>query len=389
MAIPDHVMSLYEKPKAGNAWIGNWKTSNYRHKIAAVGGFDSASCDIAVRSESEAKRFLSQFLGNRVAFFVDNPVKAIFEGYISRMSVGIGGVTHSISLDEMANRVAIQYSIGGAVAPSVGTTGNSTASQGVYGIKQDTVELGAQTTLNATTFNAMRDNILALRAWPKSSTKPGGGNGLMHLDFQGFFHTLEWETLRNTATGNVTLNNMIDTIVLPVLANGATFFNNADFTEVGANTLTMNQEKIRGTTAWEVLQEIQEYGDATNPFILGLSQTNMLTGTRRLYYRAINTDIVYTARTADGLRIRNTYGKLIDPWRVRPDAGIRVQDRLIAFNGIGDNPDETYVKYITYDANTQRVEYQGDDDLTTEGVFNFRRYAKTTGKRFGAVRRVA
>lgn len=384
-----HTLSLYQKPAVGNGFVKRLNVYNYRHTISAIGGFDTASCDIAIRSRDEGQQFLDQYIGNRVAFYVDNPAEPIWEGFINRMTFDAGGVQYTISLDEMANRVTVQYSAAASNNPSVTTTGNNSDSQAIYGIKHETIDLGAQQSLNAATFNALRDNVLIQRPWPKTSITRGGGSGLLHIEFLGFYHTLSWETFRNTTTGNVTLNNMIDTITLPVLANGTTFFDNADFTDVGANTLLMNQEKIRGTTFWDVLQEVQEYGDAVNPFVLGITRTLYSTGTRRLYYRAANTDIEYTAQQSDGLRIRNLYGQLVPPWTVQPDAGIRVSDMLIGWDGIGDNPTETYIKTITYDANQQTVDYQGDDDTTVEGAFNFRRFSKAQGKRFGATKRLA
>ena len=85
-----------------------------------------------------------------------------------------------------------------------------------------------------------------------------------------------------------------------------------------------------------------------------------------------------------GLRIRNLYGQIVPPWTVRPDRGIRVSDMLIGWNGIGDNPTETYIKGIDYDANAQTVDYHGDDDTRAEGAFQLARYGRPIGKKFSA-----
>lgn len=388
MPIPAHILHLYQKPKAGNQFIRRLPVYNYEHSIESNGWYDSAGFDVALRSVDEMQQFLDQYLGNRVAIYVDNPLEPVWEGYISRMSFKAGGSEYSISLDKMANRVTVQYSLAAATSPDVTTTGNDTNSQAIYGIKQETVELGAQTSLNATTFNALRDSVLAQRAWPQTSIVRGDGAGLLNVECLGFYHTLEWESFRNTTTGNVQLRNFITTLLLPGLGNGTTFFDNTDFTDIGTNTLSVNQNKIRGSTFWEIFKEIQEYGDATNPFVLGITPTLYSTGTRRLYYRALNTAIEYTARVGDGLRVRNLYGQIVPPWLVRPDRGIRVSDMLIGWNGLGDNPTETYIKSIEYNANQQSIDWHGDDDRTNEGFFNFKNFAKAQGKPFGAVRRV-
>jgi hypothetical protein len=104
-----HTLSLYQKPALGNDFLRRLPVYNYRHTIAAVGGFDTASCDIAIRSREEGQQFLDQYIGNRVAFYVDNPVEPIWEGFINRMTFDAGGVQYTISLDEMTNRVTVTY----------------------------------------------------------------------------------------------------------------------------------------------------------------------------------------------------------------------------------------------------------------------------------------
>lgn len=381
-------MQLYQKPAQGTSFIKRLQIYNYKHSINAIGGFDTASCDIAVRSRDEGQQFLDQYLGNRVAFYVDNPVEPIWEGYINRMTFSAGDVQYSIGLDQMANRVRTIYcATNGNSQTSQSAVTNSTASQAIYGIKQEQVDLGYM--LSGTGVTVIRDTVLAQRAYPKTSILPAsGGGGLLHIELLGFYHTLEWEDFRTATTGAVQLGNLVDT-VLGTVVNGTTFFDNTDLTETDANTNTIDTQTLRGETTWQILQKIQEFGDTTQYFVMGVTPTLFTTGTRRFYYRAASTTVVYTARQSDGLRIRNLYGQLVDPWRVRPDAGIRVSDVLIGWNGIGDNPTETYIMKIDYDANAQSCIYSGDDDLSAEGVFNLKRFITAQGKRFGANRRFA
>lgn len=384
----NHTLNLYEKPAEGARFIKRFDAYNYTHTISAIGGFDTAACDIALRSVDEMQQFLDQYLGNRVAFYVDNPVAPIWEGFINRMTFNAGGVQYTIGLDEMANRMTVQYTDPSvsATAPQVAGTTNNTASQAVYGIKQDVIDLGyREDPAGVTTY---RDTQLSQRPWPKTSVmRGGGGGGLLRIECLGFYHTLSWETYRSTAITNPTLTTFVNTIRAG-LANGSTFFDNTDTTEITTNSVTIDEERTRGQTAWDTLTEIREHGDGTNYWVIGITPTDFRTGTRRMYWRVFNDTIVYTARLSDGLRIRNVYGQLVPPWTVRPDAGIRVTDQLIGWNGNGDNPTETYILNITYNANEQTVDYRGDDDRTAEGVFNYRRFNKTIGKRNGATRRL-
>ncbi len=383
-----HTLNIYEKPKQGSDFLRRLPVYNYRHTIAAVGGFDTASCDIAIRSRDEGQEFLDRFIGNRVAFYVDNPVEPIWEGFINRMTFDAGGVQYTISLDEMANRVTVTYTdpAASATGAQITAASNDTNSQSLYGIKQENIDFGYLRSGSGAT--ALRDTVIAQKAWPKTSITRGQGAGMLHIEMLGFFHTLEWETQAITAT----TANALGSLVLSAnnnTVNGTTFFDNTDTTDLAANVTVVNNEHIKREATWDLLLRWQEIGNAASYYVVGITPTMYSTGTRRMYYRIANTAIGYTARQSDGLRIRNIYGQLVPPWTVRPDAGIRVSDMLIGWNGLGDDPTETYIKNITYDANQQTVDYQGDDDTRAEGAFQLKRYGKPIGKRFSATVRRA
>jgi hypothetical protein len=387
MTIPVHVLNLYQKPALGTTLLSRIQTYNYKHSINAIGGFDTASCDIAIRSRDEGQQFLDQYLGNRVAIYVDNPIEPVWEGFINRMSFNGGGAAYTIGLDEMANRLAVTYTdnAGSIISSALVSDTNS---QATFGIKNDRLELQAQNT-GTTAIAAIRDTSLAQRAWPKTSVIPGqGSSGLLRIEMLGFYHTLNWDVYQDATVANVTLSNYLINQLLPGVSNGATFFDNTVTTGITTNALTIQRTSIRGNTIWDRMMVIRESGDATNYYVIGITPTNFQTGVRSLYYRVFNPTIVYTARQSDGLRVRNLYGQIVPPWMVRPDNGIRISDMLIGWDGIGDNPTETWIMGVDYDANRQSVMYQGDDDLTAEGAFNFRRQNKAFGKKFGAQYRV-
>lgn len=386
--MPMHSLHIYEKPKQGNSFLRRLTAYNYRHKISAVGWFDTASCDVAV-PPAEAEMFLDRYIGNRVAIFVDNPVEPIWEGFINRMTFAGGGYTYTISLDEMINRASVIHSVVNTATPQNTAVANNTSSQAVYGIKAGRVELGFQYSAG-TGVTGLRDTILAQRAWPKASIVQGGGEGLVTLELMGFWHTLAWEIAEGavfSSTGNSAINTLITADILPNVQNGTTFFNNADTSMITANALTLTRNRVRGQTLKDILTELAEVGNGTSTYIIGITPTRFGTGERCLYYRAANTDIEYTTRRGDGLRTRNIYGQLVPPWLVRPDRGIRISDMLPGWNGMGDDPRETWIATIDYDANQQSVIWTGADDITPEGVFQLRQYNKLHGTRFGASQR--
>lgn len=383
-----HTLHIYQKPKLGSGLLVRLPVFNYRHKISAVGWFDTASCDIAVPPDA-AETFLDQHIGSRVAIFVDNPVEPIWEGFINRMTFAGGGYTYTISLDEMINRASVIHSVVNTATPQNTAVANNTSSQAVYGIKAGRVELGFQYSAG-TGVTGLRDTILAQRAWPKASIVQGGGEGLVTLELLGFWHTLAWEIAEGavfSSTGNSAINTLITADILPNVQNGTTFFNNADTSMITANALTLTRNRVRGQTIKDILTELAEVGDGSNTYIVGLTPTNPATGLRRLYYRAANTAVQYTARRGDGLRLRNSYGQPVRPWAVTPDAGVRITDMLPGWNGLGDDPRETWISSLEYNANEQMVAWSGADNITAEGVFQLHQYNRQHGRVFGASRR--
>ena len=389
MSAPTHTIALFSRPKEGSNFIKRTVAFNYRHSISAMGGYDTASCAVAVRSQGEGQEYLDRYLGCRVFAYADNPYEPIWEGFINRITFNSGGVSYSISLDEMANRVEVKYNNDSVTVNQVGTyttttIANSTGSQNLYGIKHASFEFGYNRNGNAGHPNALRDTILAQRAFPQTSiTKGGGGENLVSLEMLGFFHTLEWEVLSFASVNTNQFDVRIKTDFLPLLGNGTTFFDNADTADIAANAVATSGTVRNGQTFWEAIMKIAEGGDATNYWIAGIGATNPQTGKRRLYYKQVNASTLYTARARDGLQIRNLYGRTIPPWTVKPDNTVLVSDVLVGYKAsIQVDPRLTYIFRIEYDAEQQSINYFGADDTTANGAWQLKRGFKPYGRAF-------
>lgn len=385
MPSPNHRIHVFQRPAQGSSFIKNYLTYNYQHTISAQGWFDTASCDIAVHSQAEGQQILEQYLGCFVQIFVDNPKVPIWEGLINRLTFNNGGASYTISLDEMANRVSCIFT-GATNTAGQTTIADNTNSQGIFGIKQDQIEFGVDTTAGVATQRAkLRDTLLAERAFPQSSFGQAQGNSsLVHMELLGIFHTLEWEKqFTVVTTGNNPATAKINA-TLAALANGATFFNNADTSQVATNAVTIPDQQ-RGMSTWELLQKIAESGDAIQYWICGINPTDPNTKTRSFYYRAGDVTITYTARQADNLRPCSLYGKIISPWNVVPDNGIRVTDLLVGYGGtIRTSPREAYIQSVQYDANSQTVQWFCADNTTARAAFMLNRGFRPSGRAFGA-----
>lgn len=385
MTIPIHYIHVNQRPAQGSSFLKRYPVYNYQHTINAMGWFDTASCDIAVYSESEANDILLSYLGAFVRIFVDNPVVPIWEGFINRIIFNSGNSSYTRSLDEMANRVSCVFT-GAANAAAQTAISDNTNSQAIYGIKQDQIEFGTDpSAAPATQRSNLRNTILAQRAFPQTSWGQGQGQtNTIHFELLGIYHTLEWEKLFTVlTTGNNTATAKINAL-LGALANGTTFFDSGDTTQVATNAITIPDQQ-RSMSTWELFQKIAESGDGTNYWIIGVLPTDPNLKTRRLYYRQFNSTVEYTARQVDGLRTRNIYGKLISPWLVVPDRSIQVVDTLVGFgSSITTDPRVTYIQNIQYDANSQQVQCFGTEDTTARAAFLLKRKFKPIARDFGA-----
>lgn len=378
MAIPIHMIHIYQRPAQGSSFLKRYPVYNYQHSISAQGWFDTASCDLAIHSFSEGNDILNGYLGAFVKIYVDNPVVPIWEGLINRIIFNAGGASYTISLEEMANRVSVVYTAAANVG-SESTVADNTASQAIYGIKQDQIEFGADP--SAGTHRAqLRDTILSQRAFPQTAVSQAQGEtNLVHLELIGIFHTLEWEKRFNALTATTSTFDGRITTLLGLIANGSTFFNNADVSQIATNaSTTPNQQR---NSYWEIFQKIAEAGDGTNYWVCGITPTDPNTRTRRFYYLQATAAVLYTALQSDGLKPRNAYGQPIPPWLVVPNRSIRVQDTLVGFaSSVSTDPRVTYIQNIQYDANSQSVQWFGAEDTTARAAFQLKRAFKPLSK---------
>ena len=383
--IPPHYVHVYERPVIGSHFITRKQVNKYRHQKIAVGGDDTMSCEISM-TPTESEIALENWVGSRVAVYVDNPAQPIWEGLITRVYINIGGLMISRSLDEMFNRVEIIF-VNGVGGNTTIAASNELDSQAIYGVKTGTAD-GFVTRGSAGStpmMTALRNLLIAQVAWPFTTIQQGGKIGVVRIEAKGFYHTFKWEKYTDTSTGSD--SNIATYIgrVLTALVNGDTFIDNTDTSQVQSNTShTVDRGEIFGKTAWQVLQKVQGAGDGSNYYVLGVTPTSSVTGKRVLYYRPSRTDVYYTTRAADGLQVRYLYGGKVRPWTMEADRTIRIQDILIGWGGRGIDPRETYIETVRYDADKQTVTWAGNDDIHLQGALQTQRYFKFHDTNFGA-----
>lgn len=398
MAFLPHYINIYDNPlnttKSG-AFLGRYLAHNYKHTIRAMGWFDAAECELAVRAD-QAERIFEDYIGARVSVYVDTP-EAIFEGFVERITYQVGNVVLTRSLENMQNRVAVTFYSTTAAAQARTSVYNNTAAQALYGVKAGTYR-GSINYAGAdiSSKNALRDTRGSLYSYPQVSTVISSAKpSVIRLNIKGFYHMFDWEEYYNTATGTRTASGLIERFISSterptnsdlIYDTDATTGN--DFIETNAS-FNIDRQSKTGQTYWEMIQQVAEGGDGTNQWLAGITPLDLNTGRRSLYYRQANTETIYVTRATREIGVIRAKdgGRIIDPWRVRPDCKILVADILPFYIGDADvDPRLTYIDAVEYDAENQLVTLQSGDDATIDGAFKFNRYFKRAGVRFGAER---
>lgn len=393
MKIPVHSLHIFQKPKVGNQWLASWPVMRYKHKISAMGGFDTASCAIAM-PRAAAEAFFGNYVGNRVAVYVDNPAAPIWEGFISRVTINLPGIVMTQGMDDMGNRINVSYrTVSATETPITGSAVNDTTSQALYGIKEKTLRLTQHTSTVGQTYpSAIQATVLALTAYPLNSAAPGNeAQTIVEVEMTGFFHTLEWETCYNIMPGggvyfNYTPAPTFSFVILQLthMTNSGVFFDNTDYTGLSNNTEIYDTATTLSDTMWRQLQMLAECGDTTGVrWIAGITPTDWTTGTRRLYYQQASTTTKYTVRVNDGARIRDSVGSLVPPWTVRPDGVLKILDALVGWQGDGADPRLSYLMDIQYEADSQRVTWASDDSIEMQGALQVRKVHTSSDQVYG------
>lgn len=392
MSRTQHTLNLYQKPKVGSSFIARYPVFNYKHRILAQGGFDTASCQIAIDAKG-GETALEQWNGSRVAIYAQNAAVPIWEGLISRIILKAGAAVFTASLDEMFNKVRVTFDQRN-VTPNtqITTPVNNTTSQAIYGIKEGNIDAYGANSVSAdvTQKTTLANRVLATRAYPKVSTAFAGSssNDLLSIEMVGIYQTLQWETYDpgaavGVATPTAWFPTFFTTVSVHRFSNLSTFFDNADQSQIGTNT-SFNVPPSASQTYWDIIRGIAETGDGSNRYITGITATDPNTGTRRVYYQLANTTVEYTlSARRDVGRVRTLFGAPIPPWEVRPDRGVRIMDVLTGWNLTGDDPREFYLEAVNYDGNSQTVSLQSSDNIELEGALQLDSYYKAIGTRFG------
>lgn len=331
--------------------------NRYSHEIRSIGGYYSASITL-VDSVRHLEEWASRGIGRHIAVYNPSLVQ-IWEGFINQISITEGGEQFNLGpLVDVGNRVTAAYSpVNATIAPPVSgsrtmtAVGNSTNSQGLYGIWEKIVGVNQVT---ATEAAQLRDIYLndPTRVYPNTSLDSslmGGGGLQIELQCLGYWHFLTGYYYANAAaTGYISVTTKIQN-TLAAAPNAGIF--STDYSQIATNATLVKSYEGGDRTAETILKDANSLGDSSfNSYTIGFYNN------RRLVYQPIPTAIEYQRRATGNRGIINSVNREIMPWNVLPARWIFRPDFLVGrfppvtAASLGSDPRAAFIEVVQFDA---------------------------------------
>jgi hypothetical protein len=333
-----------------------------QYTISIEIGFDTASF-ILLGSFDYLLNWFSNGLMRHVSWKAPDTYRA-WEGLVTKLSFTADGVTRTVSVEGMANRIVYVYDqINTATNPPTSNgqqviTKNNTTSQELYGIKSLTLSPGEATATNANTGALSALAALSRPIVGEVQSVAGDGPSLQ-VDMLGYGHTLNWFDYSQTAlSGTDDASN----VVIDVIGDDPNGYISTGTGMIVANA-TATERYWERQPALKVIQTIaqrgRESGGLGEPWVTGIYERRQL-----LFKPAEGLDdrgnplstnqyqILRRQAHRMGVSYLDQGGLEIPYWQLRPD-------RLVYMAGIpGKNP--LYVTKVTF-APPVGIQLSGND----------------------------
>lgn len=318
-------------------WVGSsvvddgiaFREDSYSHEILANGGYDKSSFTITDR-QTKLEDWYENGLGRHIEIFNES-LQKIGEYFVNEVKINLGGFSATRGpLLNVRNRVTAVYQtasyntnppIGGVQART--STANNTDSQGLYGIREITLDVGEGRT--QTEAEQVRDTYLQEYKDPETteSLSPGAGSGPnVEVVCLGYYHLLDYIYSQTASTGTQNLSAKLQAI----LAADVNSIFSTDYSSITANTLAVPRYDDEESEAWSIIQDLVARGDSSdNRYIF------QILNERKAYYNAIPTTFEYQYALSDPQQKIEKYGAgyRIFPWNVEAGRWVLVSDFLV------------------------------------------------------------
>lgn len=196
--------------------LGDVEIIPERYRVSVIGG--CAEAELSVRGSKQSLFDLFNILRCPIEIYYDGVI--CWWGYVETVEVCLGAYTIGVSLDNMANRVAITYSLitvnenGETELGQRATTdwAEDTISIATYGIKELMVSAGG---MNENQANNARNIILNSFSKPISHVEINTGMKTKtgKIFAKGWWNTLDWNYYQQTQTSSADLAVILSEII--------------------------------------------------------------------------------------------------------------------------------------------------------------------------------
>ena len=245
-----------------------------------IGGDWKANFRIYANDRNLAEDLLFLGVGREVKIYNDKGI-VDFGGMIYVVTLSTGGSKVRASLLETSNRVWARWQEAGtANPPDRSTVYDNTASQGLYGIKEEVWNAGQQVSVGEASQYAEKQ--LQEYAWPTpraieiSPGKKLADRPILEIVCYGWWHTLSHIRYNQTAVaGGTDASTLVDTIVSD--AEVGQFIRD---TEIRSNVTQIEQTIDADMGADSIIKSVVDMGDiGLKNWVAGVDHT------RKFYYR--------------------------------------------------------------------------------------------------------
>ena len=347
-------------PFGGPSYNRDFEASNWRHKISATIGFDTASFMIRASKEDLEELFL-EGCGRKITRYAPDGNFTVWEGYISEMILTEPGFQMRISLKEMANGIIVRYipldtttNPPTASAEDYTTPVDDATSQTKYGVKQY-VFTPPNNRMTTTDANQFANTLLAHYRMPIRSGLSFGNRNEVGLQVmcEGYMHTLDWHTyIQWAVSGTDNASTIISTIEAAVQQGFIAS------TDIDTNTTQVRKYYLRYDTGYDLIRQIASFGDSSyNRWLAYVLED------RVFHYKQASSSIKYLRRTTDQRQefIDIGSGRVIPYWELRPNNWIRTMDVLPFVIPPASLKNDFQAAYI------ESIEWTEPDGLQIEG----------------------
>lgn len=299
------------------------RITSYSHSIAAVGGFESASVKLQVRLD-EIPVIMTWLM--RPVVMTGPDAETIWEGFLSGVSATIGQESIDLSLEDMANAVAVRYQpdIGAQISTAFTTDVESIAT---YGRKELSYSASGMTTGAAT---ALRDALLNAQKNPVARRTSQVATGdtskdcAVTITFTGWYYTLDWLMRASTSTSTTSTTTQVISLLTTYNSTNTFFSTSTDF--ITASGVSDTELMDEGTTYRTKIERLLNLGNSSSQRqAWGVYEDRAFhIGT---WAGATPTTVTYQRSLGEGV-IRDAAGNIVMPWNVRPDSMYQVRELL-------------------------------------------------------------